>query len=45
MVTSGEMEGEKGNIGVGEKKKKRVIMGLYEIMCVRLLKVVKHSRI
>ena len=35
MVTSGEREGERGNIGVGEK---RVIMGIYEITCVKLLK-------
>ena len=33
----------RGNIGVGEKKK--VIMGLYEIICVKLLKIVKHCRI
>ena len=29
-------------LGVGGK---RVIMGLYEIMCVKLLKIVKHYRI
>ena len=29
----------RGNIRVEEK---RVIMGLYEIMCVKLLKIVKH---
>ena len=37
----GKEEG-KGSIRVGGK---RVIMGLYEIMCVKLLKIVKHYRI
>ena len=35
--------GERGNIRVGGRK--RVAMGLYEIMCVKLLKTVKHYRI
>ena len=43
VVTSGEKEGERGNIkGRG---KKRVIMGLYKIICVKLLKFLKHYRI
>ena len=44
MVTSGVRVREQGrdNIRVGEKG---VIMGLYEIMCVKLLKIVKHYRI
>ena len=42
MVTSGEREGRRGITGVGEK---RVIMVLYEVMCVKFLKVVKHYRI
>ena len=44
MVTSGVRVRERGrgNIGVGEKG---VIMGLYEIMCVNVLKTVKHYRI
>ena len=33
----------KGNTGVGENRK--VIMGLYEIMCVKLVKIIKHYRI
>ena len=43
VVTSGEREGGRGNIGLGDKK--GVIMGLYEITCVKLLKTVKHYRI
>ena len=43
VVTSGEREGGRGNTGVGDKK--RVIMGLYETMCLKLLKIVKHYRI
>ena len=35
-------EGEGQHRGGGEKG---VIMGLYEIMCVKLLKIVKHYRI
>ena len=42
VVTSGEREVGRSNIGVGGK---RVIMGLYEIMHVKLLKIVKHYRI
>ena len=42
MVTSGERKGRRGNIGMGGK---RVIEGLYEIMCVELVKTVKHYRI
>ena len=34
MVNSREREGRRGNIGIEEKKK--VIMQLYEIMCVKL---------
>ena len=35
-----------GQIGIGDYTvKKRVIMALYEIMCVKLLKIVKHYRI
>ena len=34
---SEEREEETGNKGVGER---RIIMGLYEIMCVKLLKIV-----
>ena len=44
VVTTGERERGRGKIGVG-KKKKRVIMGLYEIMYVKFLKTVKHYRI
>ena len=40
VVTSGEGGGRKGNIGVGGGK--RVIMELYEIMCVKFLKIIKH---
>ena len=37
-------EGREGDkIGVG--KKGQVIMGVYEFMCVKLLKMVKHNRI
>ena len=43
MVTSEEREGGRGKLGAGGIK--RVIMGLYEIMCVKLLKIVKHYRI
>ena len=43
MVTSGERNGEGDDIGVGGKK--RVIMELYEVMHVKLLKIVKHFRI
>ena len=43
VVASGEREGGRGNTGVGDKK--RVIMGLYETMCLKLLKIVKHYRI
>ena len=42
MVTNGERGGRRGNIEVREK---RLIMGLYEIMCVKLLKIIKHYRI
>ena len=42
VVTSGEREGGRGNIGL---EGKRIIMGLYEIMCVKLLKIIKHYRI
>jgi len=34
---SEEREEERGNKGVGER---RIIMGLHEIMCVKLLKIV-----
>lgn len=37
MVTDAEREG--GQVGGGEKN---VIMGLYEILCVELLRIVKH---
>ena len=37
-------EGKGGTIGIGIGKK-RVIMGLHEIVCVKLLKIVKHYRI
>ena len=42
VVTSGEREGRRGITGVGEK---RVIMVLYEVTCVKFLKVLKHYRI
>ena len=42
MVTSGERKGERSKIGLGRKK---VIMGLYEIMCVKFMKIVKQYRI
>ena len=42
MFTNGEREAGRGDIEVGEK---RVIMGLYEITCVKLSKIVKHYRI
>ena len=42
MVTSGEREGEEGQY---KDREERVIIGLYEIMCVKLLKIVKHYRI
>ena len=41
VVTSGEREGGRGKTGVGE----RVIMGLREIICVKLSKIVNHYRI
>ena len=44
--TSGYQWGEgggRGNTGVGGEG--GVIMGPYEIMCVKLLKIVKHCRI
>ena len=44
MVTSGEREAGRGRRGVGGRKKNGVIMGLYEIICVKLLKIVKHYR-
>lgn len=34
--------GRRGNI---EVRGKRLIVGLYEIMCVKLLKIIKHYRI
>ena len=40
MVTSGKGR-ERDNTGVVEK---RVVMALYEIFCLKLLKVVKHYR-
>ena len=43
LVTSGEREGKRGNIGVEEKN--GVIMRLYEIILVKLLKITKHYRI
>ena len=42
MVTSGEREGEEGQY---KDREERVIIGFYEIMCVKLLKIVKHYRI
>ena len=39
MVTSGEREAGRGNSGVGRK---RVIMGIYDLMCVKVLNNVKH---
>ena len=37
---------ERYHTGIGDfKKKERTIMGLYEIMCVKPLKVVKHRGI
>ena len=43
VVTSWERERRRGYYrGRG---KKMVIMGLYEIMCLELLKIVKHYRI
>ena len=42
MVTNGERKRVRGNTRVGEKK---IIIGLYEIMCVKLLKIEKHYRI
>ena len=41
VVTSGEREEGRGKIGV--MRKKGLLMGLYEIMC--LLKIAKHYRI
>ena len=43
LVTSGEREGKRGNVGV--EGKNRVIMRLYEIVHVKLLKITKHYRI
>ena len=40
----GEVTGE-GKCRGREEKEKRVIVGLYEIMCVKLLKIVKCYRI
>lgn len=40
VVTSGKGR-ERDNTGVGEK---RVVMAVYEIFCLKLLKVVKHYR-
>lgn len=42
-VTSGERERGRGNTGAGGEE--RIIMGLYEIIYVKLLKIVKHYRI
>ena len=42
VVTSGEREKRKGKIGVGEK---RIIVGLYKIMYVKYLTIIKHYRI
>ena len=41
MVTSGERDRGRANIGAGE----RIIMGLHEIRCVKVLKIVKYYRI
>ena len=41
VVIDGEREGEGQHKGRGRK----VIMGLYKLMCVKLLKTVKHYRI
>ena len=44
--TSGyHWEGGKGTMKGERKREKRVIMRLYEIMCVNILKIVKHHRI
>lgn len=42
MITRGEREGRRDSIKIGGK---RVIMGLYEIMCVKLGNFVQHCRI
>lgn len=39
VITSGEREVGRENTGVEGKK---VIIGLYEIMCVKLWKIIKH---
>ena len=41
MVTSEERKGEVGQ----SRGRETVIMELYEIMCVKLLKIIKHYRI
>lgn len=43
VVTSGERERGRGNTGAGGEE--RIIMGLYEIIYMKLLKIVKHYRI
>ena len=41
VVTNGRGKGGRGKIGMKEKS----VMGLYEIICVKLLKIVKHCPI
>ena len=41
VITSGKRNRGRGNIRVGDKN----IIGLYEIMCVKLLKILKHTEI
>ena len=43
VVTSGKRKRSKVNSSTVDKKE--VTMGLYEIMCVKLLKIVRHYRI
>ena len=42
MATRGEREVGKGNIGLGGN---RVIIRICKIMCMKLLKILKHCRI
>ena len=43
MVVSGERVG--GGTTLGQGSKIRVIIGLDDIMCVQLLKIIKHHKI
>ena len=44
VATCGEREAQRGPTVMGDKKG-GIFMGLYEVLCVKLLKILKHYRI